>query len=83
MPWDGLLEQLQSFDAELSQHDREPGDVSARLREICDQARSHRICHDGHDDGDAGRGVLGRLGHCDVSDNHIDSALDQVSGQLR
>ena len=42
-PWDRLLEQLQPLGAELGHHDREPGDVSARMREACDQAGSDWI----------------------------------------
>src|SRR6266851_3710897 len=57
-PWDRLLEQLQPFGAELSQHNRKPGYVSARLRKIRDQTRSNGISDEGHDDGDVRCGVL-------------------------
>ena len=42
-PWDRLLEQLQLLGGEVGNHQREPGDVSARMREVCDQAGSDWI----------------------------------------
>jgi hypothetical protein len=76
-PWDRLLEQLQLFDVELGRHDREPGDVSARVCEACDQAGSDWIGDGGHDDGDGGRGTLGRLGSNRIRcDDHIDFMLE-------
>ena len=61
---------------------REPGDVAARMCEVRNQAGPDWIGHQGHDDGNSGRGTLCRLG-CNraVHDDHIDLALHQVGGQ--
>ena len=78
-----FLEQLQPLCGELARHHREPGDVSARMREVRDQAGSDRIADDGHDDWDGGRGALDRLGrNRSRDDDYLDFALKQVRGQL-
>jgi hypothetical protein len=76
--------QLEPFGAEVGRHYCVPGDASARMREVRDQAGSDRIGCQDHDDGDRGCGAL-RFARPDrtVRDNHIKLAPDQVDGQLR
>ena len=81
--WDRLLEQLQPLGAEVGRHHREPGDVSARMREVRDQAGADWISHQGHDKRDGGRSALQRTGRDrTVRDDHIDLALNQIGGEL-
>ena len=80
--WDRFLEQLHPLGAELDRHHREPRDVSARMREVRDQAGSNRISDERHDDGDGRRGALDRSGRGrTIHDDQIGFALDQVGGQ--
>src|SRR5262245_51267359 len=81
--WDRLLEQLQPLDAEFGEHDRQPGDVSAGVREIRDQAGSDGIRNDGHHDRNGGRRALGLLNRrSDVRNDQINFLFNEFGGQL-
>jgi hypothetical protein len=79
-----FLEQLQSLGAQVSHHEREPGDVAAGVRKACDQPGADWISDERRDNRDGRRGALECLG-CGRSlhDDYIDFPLDQVSSQLR
>ena len=55
-----LSEQLEALGRQIGDPGRDPGGVSARLREALDQAESDRVPADAHDDGDGRGGLLGR-----------------------
>ena len=72
-----FLQQLQPFGIKFRRHHREPGDVSARVRQALDQAGPDRIEDEGHYDGDSRCGTLGHLcANGTVLDDHIDFASD-------
>jgi hypothetical protein len=73
--WIYFLQQLQPFWIKFHCHHREPGDVSARMRQALDQAGPDWIEDEGHYDGDSRCGTLGHLcTNSTVVDDHIDVA---------
>jgi hypothetical protein len=80
---DGLFQELHAFSAELGKAEGEPRHVSARLREILDEARADRIAHRDHHDRNSLRRVLRRQRRLKAGgSNEVDVELDELGRHI-